>query len=654
MSYLHAPRLVFSGDFRSDVSTVNNDPAHYNNDTFQPSFQKPGSGSTNGWWNPEGGAVFNFQHCKVQQIALPDGSILSNPADDIVIGQLVGSPDDHATGKMVDLDPQEQGSSELWCVKLRIYTGRNELLLQGDIKPTGFRDLQMRQYAGSDVNRQPMGGTWTSVLTNIVWGESGARSPFLRYLRSVTQGNKLSINLNAYGYYYNHAPDGRFSLGRIIGSIGPWFENEPEFFAPARRLFGTFVSKAGGRDSIYFSNSNFLVEKENKRVTIDFGSSFPIANALGAITDSAKYILAVVKYPIDIPPQSQPFIIGSHSFIPVGSLNYQAGPDWLNKTGGIVMFNDIPDTTMDQLAGKQLVLLVPYSANPGQYMVIARESINGLVVRADNFVQRLNYQQTSLVKFYAYQWGRPLAHTNIAISMQPPTPVTPVGPENPICEIPGNNYPRNGISFPSLITTDYNGCAQLPITGNAIHSPRGYIDGQIYTLDYQLQHQGDDPAEGQFSNDNIFIHLRDYFEVPENPTWWDIAPIMIQFGNLYPIMSKYLVDLGDPVALKSKKDILIYSFTRDIHDAFHMPVTRDLSEAKRKAIIKWLKAVHLGNEEELKVAQKSLANNPVIEPAIEKEGISFTNKQHRLKDAVKAKNGSLLSFTDAQNPFSGL
>ncbi len=58
MSYLDSTHLTFSGDFIADVSTVNNDPAHYNNDTFVPSFQQPALNRTNGWWNPEGGATY--------------------------------------------------------------------------------------------------------------------------------------------------------------------------------------------------------------------------------------------------------------------------------------------------------------------------------------------------------------------------------------------------------------------------------------------------------------------------------------------------------------------------------------------------------------------------------------------------------------------
>jgi hypothetical protein len=36
MSYLNSPRLTFSGQFQADPSTVNNDPTHFNNATFEP------------------------------------------------------------------------------------------------------------------------------------------------------------------------------------------------------------------------------------------------------------------------------------------------------------------------------------------------------------------------------------------------------------------------------------------------------------------------------------------------------------------------------------------------------------------------------------------------------------------------------------------
>lgn len=46
MSYLQFPRLIFSGQFKADPSTVNNDPEHFNPQTFKSNYdlhQKPGS-----------------------------------------------------------------------------------------------------------------------------------------------------------------------------------------------------------------------------------------------------------------------------------------------------------------------------------------------------------------------------------------------------------------------------------------------------------------------------------------------------------------------------------------------------------------------------------------------------------------------------------
>lgn len=40
MSSLPPVRLHFSGRFRADVSTVNNDLSHFNNDEFDPVFQR--------------------------------------------------------------------------------------------------------------------------------------------------------------------------------------------------------------------------------------------------------------------------------------------------------------------------------------------------------------------------------------------------------------------------------------------------------------------------------------------------------------------------------------------------------------------------------------------------------------------------------------
>jgi hypothetical protein len=643
MSYLHTPRLSFTGDFISDVSTVNNDPAHYNNKTFKPNFQEFGKGSTNGWWNPEGGAIFNFQDCSVKEYTLKDGTTVNNSTDDL-IGQIVAGAEGRATGKMVDLDPQEQGSSELWAVTLRILNPANEVLLEGKIDVTAFRDLQYRQHNKTTVNGQPLGGIWASVMTNVIWGEKAASHPFFKELKETTEENTVSINLNGFGYYYNHAPDGRFSLGRIIGGIGPWFKNDPRTFTPCRKIYGVTVQSG----SIYFGNTNFLFEQKKSRLTVDFGSSFPVADSLGNITFNQKLILGVSNQQVDYPVSAKTVSITDADFQKIGPIDYETG-DWLMSAGGIVSIDNIPDGIASQLSNSQLLLLAEDESKKGTYIVLARESTEGYLFRADNFVQRLDTEQTNTVNFYAYQWGQPLADTSMTVSLQAPTPITPISKKNPISVIPGNNYPADGITFNDSISTDKNGLASMTLTGNKILDPRGYLDGQIYTLDYSLTGITTDPVTTPMSNDNVFIHLRSYFEIPENPTWDDISETMTQFSNLYPIMSKYLVDLSDPEAMISKTPILLFAFNQNINDPLYMPATRDLSEAKRKTIVKWLQnpIIETKSKPTKPPALASIKAEELMEsPA--KKGQELSDKQQKLKDAIRAKSGEFVNTSNIE------
>jgi hypothetical protein len=53
-------------------------------------------------------------------------------------------------------------------------------------------------------------------------------------------------------------------------------------------------------------------------------------------------------------------------------------------------------------------------------------------------------------------------------------------------------------------------------------------------------------------------------------------------------MSKHLVDLGDYDSVVAHLKILELAFSLPIEDPNHMPVTRDLSDAKRDMILKWM------------------------------------------------------------------
>jgi hypothetical protein len=650
MAYLNTPNLVFTGDFIADTSTVNNDVRHYQNSSFQPYFQElpdPNDPNImNGWWNPTGGNVFAFQNCNVQQISFPDGSVQHVAGGtDAVLSKLVGGPEGRATGKMLDMDPQWQMSSQLWCVKLRIYSDNNELFLSGDFAVSGFRDLQMRQTDGGAANGQPMGGGWTSVLTNVAWGDAAAGSPFLSALKNTTQNNILSIQLNMFGFYYSHN-DGRFTMGRMIGTIGPWFAKEPKTFAPCRRLYGVMD---WGNANIFFQYSNFLVDHANASLNIDVGGSFPIADSMGTIAGNTVYTLGILNAGSDfVPPASgdwQPVYLQPGDFQTIGDINYTSGNNnWLNTTGGILQLK-LTESQLQLLAGHQLVLVTPSTTNPGSFVMVCRESIGGYNFRADNHNERLENGLTKNIELYAYQWGKPVAGYDFTFAIQPKTQAffggQTTGRHAPTAPIPYVNVPTDGLTFGTPGPTDTNGKCVLSIAGNKINNPRGYLDGQIYYISYNLTVAPADAAA--YGMDAIYISLRDYYQPPAEPTWDDVSGVLSQFGNVYPLMSKFIVDLGSAPAVLSKKDILIYAFTRDIDDPFYMPVTRDLSDAMRRTIVKWLNNPLPGKEDQ--VGQLSEAVAAATGPLDESDEIK------RTKQLTEAKNGSMRFRALPADPF---
>jgi hypothetical protein len=72
------------------------------------------------------------------------------------------------------------------------------------------------------------------------------------------------------------------------------------------------------------------------------------------------------------------------------------------------------------------------------------------------------------------------------------------------------------------------------------------------------------------------------------PTWLgSIEPILRQYANLYPVMERFL-DLGSYESVCENIRLLTLAFGLDPSDPNSMPVTRDLSAAKRAAILRWL------------------------------------------------------------------
>src|SRR5579871_3741524 len=180
MSYLNALRLTFCGQFQAAVSTVNNDPTHYNNATFKtPEYQERPAG----WWNPRGDANWRMIGCQITSATLSTGE--PTAAADPVLTYSIADSDLTVAAKLVDLDPAQQTVSEIWGLDIRLADRAGKTLLQAKFEPAAFMDIWTRWPTGSGDGSAS--AVYQSVLTNLQWGDI-ASSTFLTQLREKRRG----------------------------------------------------------------------------------------------------------------------------------------------------------------------------------------------------------------------------------------------------------------------------------------------------------------------------------------------------------------------------------------------------------------------------------------------------------------------------------
>jgi hypothetical protein len=314
MSYLHPPRLHFSGYFQADPSTVNNDPEHYDTSRFQSNYTLPQTGqSENGWWNPGGTANWRFYQCAVRQVVYADGTTCDDGSVDPIVGSPVATGDGRADGKLVDLDPEQQMVSEIWGLRVML-GGSGGFLIDGDFEVAAFGDLWSRYPQGKPASF--FGTFYQSVLQNLRW-KNQSQSRFLQELERLSPKNlgdrKLSIKFNVDGYNDDSSAT-MFTFGRVVGSIGLYLPGEPIHFVAARALTATpgVTPAMGTAYALIDGDSLFL----------DLGNTIPTQSAGGPIVTNIGQIYAAAL-PTNAPP------------VLLGEIHYQ-NSDWYAKTTGIV------------------------------------------------------------------------------------------------------------------------------------------------------------------------------------------------------------------------------------------------------------------------------------------------------------------------------
>ena len=282
-------------------------------------------------------------------------------------------------------------------------------------------------------------------------------------------------------------------------------------------------------------------------LSIDLGNSLPTQSPGGAIAATGLLQVAL------LPPDGAPVVLG------------QVDPstaNWYELTAGIVAFPLTP-TQLAQAANTPLGII----STGGQ--VVLTEAPDGVWLRADDFVFRLDPGTTAATTFYMTAFGARVAGRQISL-----------GYDASIMQAQSAGQPQSALTFPASITTGADGTATLILTASDPGNPRSYIDGQIYGVTYG---PGESPPPvGSVGNGSQMLSALVWsgYTAPATPNWTDdVGPIFLQYANLYPVM-KPIVDLSSFSDVVAKGPMIRSVLSLLVTDAGYMPVTRDLSRVQ--------------------------------------------------------------------------
>ncbi len=578
MSYLNALRLHFSGRFQANVSTVNNDPGHFDNVAFKSDYQKQQTrAAMNGWFNPQGDAAWRLLGCTVTSAWNTAGAVGSS---DPVLDCIVADSDRRAPAKLVDLDCEQQLVSEIWGLQVRIAKADGTTLLLGDFEPAAFIDIWDRATASAGGDTIA-GAMYQSVLGNLQWSDVSS-SPFLTALKAAATDGVLSIKFNVDSFNLDFTSP-QFMTGRIAGTIGPAALSEPRHLVIGRQFMANSNPYALPPANFFRpdSNMNFcagVVDEASLTFYLDLGNALPtgVGDTMLDLGD-----IALVAYDAG---SGRSYAIGN---IPsAGAGGYSTDPQWYARTAGVVAL-PIPSQLMSRVQSMPLSLVAALGR--------ISEAASGAFVRADTYVFRASPGDSVDIPVYASQYGRPLANAVVEFAAD----ASQLQPGNYVSsDVPPVATPLAAIGYANAstvlsATTDSSGRATLGLSFGDPGTPRWFnqgadygIDGQVYGVRPAFQNpQLNDGPVNQWNFISFLVWSG--FTTSTPVTWADLQPIFQQYANLYPVMNRFL-DLGNYDAVKANVGLLSLAFGLNPDDPNAMPVTRDLSPAKRNAILTWL------------------------------------------------------------------
>jgi len=578
MSYLDLPRFHFKGQFFADPSTINNSITNFDTTVVYNNNPPSATNPTSVFWNPSGSHFFKILRSSVGVAIASNGAAFTTSLADPLVGATIQSLSDPLWARIVDLDPDQQGISQIYGLKIQL-TGPGFRMV-GNVRPLALTDLWGRVTGGAAGGIFTASGAFQSVVESIVWTGSSP-SPVVTTLRSL---KLLSIKFVLDGYNGKLDTD-TFGNGRIVGSIGPASVDEPTRFVAARKLRATGNSP--------MNDAPFQVK--GKSLTIDLGNSIPTTQILTVPTANLGTMTALID--------------PAGAKVAAGTIDYLA-PGFFDRAGVVTLA--LSDQAAALIAGKPLAISIaqtpaaarspaskqsaeppanPPAARPAAAMpfVALSEPDDGSYIDVAQALFRLEpgvapppsdpYETAAeaVVALYSLKFGVPAAGDTVPLGILDPGGV------------PNVNTPTAGLTIePVTPSTGADGIQRYRLIAGTLTSAnlpfnRRMVASQVYFLGDA--NWGPAGAAGNAISVLVFQPVA----VPASPTWDDVRPAFQQYMRLYPKM-KDLIDLADLPSLEQfgNLDKVEFVLGLPVVDPRYMPVTRDLSTSQKRIILGWI------------------------------------------------------------------
>lgn len=575
MSHLDLPRLHFRGDFVADVFTCNNDdiaaafPAQQfvnsarvtvdtlgmDDATFAQWLRQiaPPFGIRAGW-NLYGSGMCYLENATIHGAHATGGTLVNDPAIDPIIGAAVEFND----AAMVDLDPEGTLGTQIFCGELSVRKS-NGLRLVGGPSRMYSRFVSRRNLGAGGFTA--FSASWYSVVPPGPFTVDRGASPAMASFAQAQQDGrglflafciyllapKVSQTQLASDFALGIATRNP-AFGKAIGTIGTWQPDEMTSIAVGRRM-NAATSLLHNHGTFELNPAVARVDSGRRVVTVDLLNSFPEVDESLEKVNIGPVRLALAR-------------TGPRGTIltEIGDVPYDR-PAYERQSGLI----DVPfDASLEMAIGDQQLVLIQTETDT---IVLAESDIT---IETDSRCIYLQEGSATDVVIRMHVKGAAPAASQVVQVRQFVTSnrtMSLASPSNAVVTLPGAiAIGTSGASNLRIMATRPGTCViTLAVPSAPTNSREFFLNVRVLPLD-------------------------NYDSVPDADVTFDFVyqEVLRYYHLLFPAMSE-LLKLSDKDAVIGRAQAILDRIDpARFEKSIYMPVSRDMSDGKRRLLERWL------------------------------------------------------------------